>query len=279
MIELPTESEPVRVVCGDALATMRQLPSEAFDLVVTSPPYNLGNDGGGGFSLVNESKPMANRGGHGKWRKACEDGGLGHGYASYDDAMPHEEYVAWQKECLREMWRVVKPTGAIFYNHKSRIFSGRLVTPLEYNPGLTLRQIVIWARAGGINFAPTHYVPTHEWVAVFGKDAFRLKSKGASGVGDVWYIPQEPSPDHPAPFPVALPRRAIETTGAQLVLDPFGGSGTTGVAALHEGCKALLIEKHAGYCDVARRRIAEASDAGLFASPAETPSLFTEESA
>lgn len=265
VFELPTESEPVKVVCGDCVEEMRKLPDACVDLVITSPPYNLGNTSGGGFPQLGHytpGAPLAKRGGQGKWKRASAAGGLGHGYNSHDDAMPHEEYVAWQKECLTEMWRVIKPTGAIYYNHKSRIFSGHLVTPLDYNPGLPVRQIVIWARAGGINFAPTHYVPTHEWVVVFAKDAFRLKSKGASGVGDVWNIPQEPNPDHPAPFPLSLPRRILETTGAKVVLDPFAGSGTVGVAALHEERQAILIEQDPAYCEIIRRRVADAQGVG-----------------
>ena len=50
----------------------------------------------------------------GKWKHAQ----LVNGYANYDDCMPHEEYVYWQRECLTEMMRLLKDDGAIFYNHK-----------------------------------------------------------------------------------------------------------------------------------------------------------------
>ena len=64
--------------------------------------------------------------------------------------------------------------------------------------------------------------------------------------------------DHPCPKPVAwmqwLIRKATTELG-QTILDPFAGSGTTGIAALMEGRKAILIEKDAKYCDVIRRRV------------------------
>lgn len=236
---------------GDCLEVMRSMPGGVFDLVITSPPYNLGTTAGGGFADVRKYPGMK----MGKWSGASKNGGIAYGYDTHHDSLPHEEYVAWQKDCLLEMWRLIGDSGAIFYNHKPRHFGGRLVTPFEYNPGLPVRQVVIWARAGGINFAPTHYVPTHEWIVVFAKDGFRLKNKGASGVGDVWNIPQQSDPEHPAPFPLAIPRRIIETTGARSVLDPFAGSGTTLRAAMLERCEATGIELSPRYCDIIRRRV------------------------
>jgi site-specific DNA-methyltransferase (adenine-specific) len=239
----------------DALPT---LPADIADLVFTSPPYNLGVTSGGGFpnkrlGHYSPDAPLGKRGGMGKWAN-CD---LAHGYGEHDDAMAWPEYVAWQQGILRECWRVLNDRGAIYYNHKPRVQDGLLVMPTEFNPGLPLRQIVIWARAGGINFAPTHYVPTHEWIMVLAKPEFRLKSKGASGVGDVWYVPQGEKNPHPAPFPTALPARAIETTGPALVLDPFSGSGTTLEAAKIAGCKAIGIEREERWCEYTARRLSQ----------------------
>ncbi len=135
------------------------------------------------------------------------------------------------------------------------MIGGRCWLPLELNPDLPLRQIVIWARAGGMNFNPTAYVPTHEWLMVFAKPAFRLRDKGASGVGDVWRVPQEANKLHPAPFPITLPARAIETTGAKAILDPFAGIGTTLRAAKDAGCHAVGIELNERYCEIAAKRL------------------------
>jgi len=135
--------------------------------------------------------------------------------------------------------------------------ASELWLPLALNPGLPLRQIIVWSRAGGMNYAPTHYVPTHEWIMVLAKPAFRLKSKAASGLGDVWRIPQVANPDHPAPFPISLPAAAIETTAPSLVADPFSGSGTTLRAAKDAGVRAIGVELDERYCEIAARRLAQ----------------------
>jgi site-specific DNA-methyltransferase (adenine-specific) len=247
------EQSGVVIYHGDCNEVMAYLPAAAFDLIVTSPPYNLGVTIGGGFPLghYNADAPLGKRGGSGKW----SGGALAQGYEGHDDAMPPAEYEAWQQGTLRQCWRLIAETGAIFYNHKPRIQGGELWTPLVLNPGLPLRQIVIWRRAGGVNFSPAFYVPTHEWIVVLAKPAWRLKSKGASGAGDVWEIAQESNTEHPAPFPERLPLTAIETTGAKTVLDPFVGSGTTLIAAKRLGRQAVGIEKSERYCEIAAKRL------------------------
>jgi len=154
---------------------------------------------------------------------------------------------------------VIPNNGAIFYNHKPRIFYGQCVTPLVYIPSeLIVRQIIVWARSGGVNFSTAFYVPTHEWIVVIAKPAFRLKSKGASGLGDVWMFSQKADAQHPAPFPLELPTKILASANGQDVLDPFAGSGTVGVACAKAGRKCTLIERNPRYCEVARRRVSEA---------------------
>lgn len=254
------EQDGIVIYHGDCRDVLPLLPSGACDLVVTSPPYNLGNTSGGGMpgkkplGHYDPAGGMHKRGGMGKW----SGGALAHGYQDYHDNLPHAEYVAWQHETLRELWRVINERGAIYYNHKPRVLDGVLVAPLAYIPtDLPIRQVVIWQRAGGVNFSPAFYLPTHEWVVIIAKEAFRLRSKGASGAGDVWSIPQEANPDHPAPFPERIPLTAIETTGAKVVLDPFMGSGTTLVAAKRLGREAIGIELSEQYCEIAARRLSQ----------------------
>jgi site-specific DNA-methyltransferase (adenine-specific) len=78
---------------------------------------------------------------------------------------------------------------------------------------------------------------------------------------DIWEIPSESARriGHPAPFPVALPRRLIElyTYEGDLVLDPFIGSGTTAVAAVRTGRRYVGVETDPGYVELAMARIAE----------------------
>lgn len=253
------DSQGITLWNGDCLTIMREMPAKSVDMVLTSPPYNLGNTTGGGFAGVRighykASDPLgAKRGGGGKWN----GGKLADGYEAYNDALPHDEYVAWQHEVLTECWRLLKDDGAIYYNHKTRVLDGIAVTPLTYNPGLPLRQIVVWARAGGVNFSPAFYLPTHEWVMILAKPDFRLRDKAASGAGDVWYIPQESGTTHPAPFPIKLALQAIETTSCQVILDPFAGSGTTLRAAKDLRRRAIGIEVNESYCRLVTARMSQ----------------------
>ena len=96
-----------KIICGDVLKIIGTIPTGSIDLVVTSPPYNLKNSTGNGMK----------DGRGGKWKNAE----LVNGYADYDDNMPHDLYVKWQRECLMEMFRVLSNDGAIFYNHKWRV--------------------------------------------------------------------------------------------------------------------------------------------------------------
>jgi site-specific DNA-methyltransferase (adenine-specific) len=70
---------------------------------------------------------------------------------------------------------------------------------------------------------------------------------------------------HPCPKPLEWARQQIRMTTAPLILDCFGGSGTTGLAAAHEGRRCILIEKEPAYAQICRERIAKALDPGLFA--------------
>jgi modification methylase len=259
-----------RLILGDCREVLPTL--SGVDLVFTSPPYNLGVSSGGGFPSkfqqnhghYDPAGGYRTRGGGGKWKNAA----IADGYGTHNDRMPWPEYEAWQRDILTACWSTLSNKGAIFYNHKPRPQRMEMWLPTTLNPGLPLRQIITWARAGGINFAPTHYMPTCEWIMVLAKPDFRLRDKSASGVGDVWYIPQEGDSDHPAPFPVELPARALETTGARVACDPFMGSGTTGVACARYGRKFIGIEVHEPFFKMACRRIEAAQrQSDLFIAP------------
>lgn len=241
----------ITIYCADNADVLPTL--SGIDLIITSPPYNLGVTTGGGFTkgdfVVRSQKRT------GKW----DGGNPANGYETYNDAMPPDKYQEWQKGFLDLAWKAIKPTGAIYYNHKPRVQAGLLQLPLDLNPGLPLRQIIIWKRAGGVNFSPTHYLPTHEWIMVFAQADFRLKSQGASGVGDVWEFPQESNNPHPAPFPIGLPARIIETTNANVVCDPYAGSGTTLRATQDAGKQAIGIEISEEYCKMAVERLRQQS--------------------
>ncbi len=230
-----------KIICGDSLTVMREMPDECLDLVVTSPPYNLKNSTGNGMKACTTS---------GKWAGAA----LQNGYSHYNDNMPHKEYAQWQYNCLKEMFRLIKDDGAIFYNHKWRVQKGLIQDRSDIIRDLPVRQIIIWRRKGGINFNPGYFLPTYEVIYLIPKPNFKLSPK-ANKHGDVWEFTQEMKNEHPAPFPVALIDRIIFSTNARTILDPFMGSGTTAVVAMGLKRNYIGIELSPDYCEMAEKRI------------------------
>jgi len=221
--------------CEDVLPS---IAAESIGGVFTSPPYNLGDMSGGYANLAG-------------------------GYATYEDQMPADAYAEWQGEVLRQCWRAISPSGAIFYNHKPRVQNGVLWTPLALNPGLPLRQVLIWSRSSGFNWSETHLVPMHEWILFFAKPGFRM-TKATSSLGDVWHVNQlqgHARPDHPAPFPLALAAKGMqvmaESAGSLPILDPFAGSGQTLLAARQAGMKSVGIEFDEAYCELIASRLSQ----------------------
>ena len=237
---MPVTNYLNKIICGDCLEVMKQLPDGCVNLVVTSPPYNLKNSTGNGMKC----------GKGGKWSNAA----LINGYATYDDNMPYEDYCAWQRDCLKEMMRLVSDDGAIFYNHKWRVQNGLIQDRREIVSDFPVRQIIIWRRKGGINFNAGYFLPTYEVIYLIAKKNFKL-SQGANRYGDVWEFTQELKNEHPAPFPVALIDRIISSTDAKVVLDPFMGSGTTAVVAQALKRDYIGIEISEDYCRMAENRI------------------------
>ena len=234
-----------KIVCGDAVEMMKKIPDGAVDLVVTSPPYNLKNSTGNGMK----------DGRGGKWANAA----LQKGYANYDDCMPHEEYVKWQRESLQEMMRIISDTGVIFYNHKRRVQDGLLQDRQDIVNGFPVRQIIIWKRKGGLNFNAGYFLPTYEVIYLIAKPKFKLAIK-ANAYGDVWEFTQEMNNKHPAAFPVNLIDRIVSATDAKTVLDPFMGSGTTAISAINFGRNYIGIDISSEYCEMARKRIKQHQD-------------------
>jgi site-specific DNA-methyltransferase (adenine-specific) len=236
----PSEITINRIHCGDAVMLMDKMPAGSVDLILTSPPYNLLNSTGNGMK----------DGLGGKWENAR----LADGYDSHDDAMPHHDYVKWQRECLFSMMRVLRDDGAVFYNHKWRVQDGLIQDRSDIVKGFPVRQIIIWQRDGGINFNAGYFLPTYEVIYLITKPNFKL-APGANAIGDVWHIPPDANNPHPAPFPVELALRCIQSTTAEVVLDPFVGSGTTAIAAEMCNRRWIGMDISQDYCMVANERI------------------------
>ena len=239
-MDLPLDS----IICGDCLQSLRELPDNSIDLIITSPPYNIRH-------TMKKDPKTRGPNDKGNWKNADL---IIKGYDNYKDDLDPREYVRWQQDILKECFRVIKDDGAIFYNHKYKINNGLLIDHSDILQGLPVRQIIIWKRAGNPFFHDTFFLQVYEVIYMIAKPKFRLIPH-ANAVGDVWDIPQEANTPHPAPFPVEIPRRIIQSTSADVVLDPFMGSGSTGVAAKQLGRHYIGFELSPKYCEMARERI------------------------
>lgn len=219
---------------------LKSIPSSSIPLIFTSPPYNLKNSTGSGMKDGRGSK----------WSNAK----LLNGYSNHADNMPHDKYAEWQHDCLREMYRIIKDDGAIFYNHKWRVQKGVLQDRQDIIRDIPVRQIIIWKRKGGINFNPGYFLPTYEVIYLIAKKGFKLTPK-ANTYGDVWEIAQERKNPHPAPFPLELAERVIKSTNAKLVLDPFCGSGTVGIAAVKSKVEFICSDVSKKYIYMSNKRL------------------------
>ena len=206
---------------------MPQVASESVDLIVTSPPYNMGDD----------YWPM---GGEGRIERGD---GIGYG-----DHMAEGDYQLWQLDCLQELYRVAKQGASLFYNHKVRIRQGEMIHPLDWlrvgtNPW-TLRQEIIWDRGSTHNHSASLFWPHDERIYWMTKGRPTLPSRPI-GLSTIWAFHGPVAGTwHPAPFADQLPRCCIEAVGRDgiVVLDPFAGSCTTLKAALSYGYDAIGVD-------------------------------------
>jgi site-specific DNA-methyltransferase (adenine-specific) len=230
-----------KIICGDSLDVLKQMPDECVDIVLTSPPYNL-----------NIRKTFGNTQ---KWKAKWNNSKLqSAGYDKHYDNMPEDKYIEWQRSILQECFRIIKNDGSIFYNHKWRVQKGLYQQRLEIIQGLPLRQIIIWKKAGGINFNDNYFLPTYEVIYLIAKPDFKLAPK-ANRFGDVWEVTQEKGSWHPAPFPIEIATRCVSSSLGTVVLDPFIGSGTVAVACKQQGKTYIGIDISQDYCDKAEDRL------------------------
>ena len=123
--------------------------------------------------------------------------------------------------------------------------------------GLKPKAVIVWDKTTPAQHLD-RYFKQHEFIVYCGPYGGQ-KTMG----GDVWAFAREYSVDHPTPKPVELLEHAMETAGSRgdVVLDMFGGSGSTLIACARSGRSAALIELDPGYCDVIRRRWTTWADA------------------
>jgi DNA modification methylase len=221
---------------GDCLDRMKEMEANSVDLVVTSPPYNLNkNASGGGNSKRNYEG----------W---------------YPDDMPEEEYQLWQKECIREMLRISK--GSVFYNHKVRYAwhsrnkykqKSKIYHPMQWLCDFPVWCEIIWDRRGTTGHANRRCRMSDERIYQLGKP----NKFNDMGYTTVWQILPSKNNGHVCSYPNELVNRCIlmSTDEGDTILDPFMGSGTTGVAAKNLNRDFIGIEKDETYFKIAQDRI------------------------
>jgi site-specific DNA-methyltransferase (adenine-specific) len=256
-----------KIYCEDCLAGMRErLPDGCADVIVTSPPYNIGT-----------------------------------AYDAHDDDLPFAEYLDWMEAVAAECRRVLADDGSFFFNIGDRpsdeLRSFRVAERICRH--FRLQNSIHWVKSlaapeEGVNMG--HYKPVNsprylnnaqEYIFHFTRRGDVRLDKLAVGVpyqdksnigrwkaatrdlrdrGNTWYIPYDTvqsAKPHPAAFPDRLPEMCIRLHGLRddrplVVLDPFMGTGTTAVAAVRLGCRYVGFEVSEEYAGIAEARLAAA---------------------
>lgn len=253
-----------RILVGDCVRLLPDMSEGSVDVIVTSPPYNIG---------------LA--------------------YHSYDDAGSRTDYLAWMRQVGLLLKRVLKDDGSFFLNVAGTSSDPWIAADVaQAMRGLfILQNSIIWVKSISVDGESSgHFKPinsrrylnrTHEHVFHFTKAGATALDRLAIGVpfqdksniarwghaadrrcaGNVWFIPyrtirsRKQRDNHPAPFPVELPERCIKLHGKvdAVVLDPFLGIGTTLIAAERLGCRGIGIEIDPVYAEAAEARLKEAT--------------------
>jgi site-specific DNA-methyltransferase (adenine-specific) len=238
------------VIQGDCLKVMKTILDKSIDLVVTSPPYNCGIK-----------------------------------YETYNDSIDWKNYYLWCEEWLKELYRILAEDGRMCLNHylscgqsNNRHAPLMKLNCLSESIGFKHHGLAIWwditlsnrTSWGSWLSASAPYINSpFEGILILYKNQWKKNIRGKTEISKeefmescsgVWKIAPEHNREHPAPFPKKLASRCIRLFSYEndLILDPFMGSGTTGVACVELGRSFIGIEIEKKYYDIAKRRIENA---------------------
>jgi len=236
-----TQENSMQLQQGDCIGWLRGLPAASAQMIYADPPYNLS---GAGHQTLRSGRPV--KCDKGEWDK-IED------LESFNDS--------WIRACLR----VLHPNGTIWisgtlHNHPS-------VGQALKRQGLWLINDIVWCKRNAPPlFTCNRFVPSTEliWLAAKSKAYYfdyaeAKRRNGGKQMRNYWEInAQRHVTPHPTEKPEILLERmvAIGSRPGDLVLDPFMGSGTTGVAAKRMGRRFAGCEINPEYFRIARDRLA-----------------------
>ncbi len=267
-----TSMANVVVYPGDCLDILRTVPAESLQLVVTSPPYNIGKE--------------------------------------YERRLRLDRYLQQQERVITECVRALSPRGSICWQVGNYV-DGGAITPLDAvlypifsGLGLKMRNRIIWHFEHGLHCSRrfSGRYETIVWFTksddyVFNLDAVRVPQKYpgkkyfkgpkagqyscnplGKNPGDLWVIPNVKSnhvekTEHPCQFPVELIERLVLalTEEDNWVFDPFLGTGTSVIAAIRHGRRGAGAEIVPKYINLARQRIEREMDGTLKTRPMSRP--------
>jgi DNA modification methylase len=229
----------IQLHCCDAANLLKSLDDGQVDVTVTSPPYN---------TLPRDTRPYGLR----VRKHSSDDGWLAKvSLEGYGDCLPEKRYQKWLRRRVAQMLRVSK--GLVWINHKLRFRDRRGVHPLRYLP-FDLWSEIVWDRRGSLALNCHKHAPSHEYLFGFGRPHWWDDTQ--NGLLSVWQIPPARGcHEHPCPWPVEIPRRLIAASCPSdgVVLDPFMGRGTTGLACLALGRRFIGCDKSMAYVTAARK--------------------------
>ena len=225
------QDEWVTIYLGDCREILPQLPNNSVDLGITSPPFNLGN--------------------------THHTGSYRH--QAYNDELPERDYQSDQTIVLDMLHRIIKDSGSLWYQHKNRIKDGLSISPYQWifrSLWLTKQEIVWFNRSQ--NFDKIRFYPMTERIYWLTKSA-DTKLANSINKHDDWHIQAVGSAgEHTRAFPEEMVNNILLCfPEADVVVDPYLGSGTTAHCAKKLNRKCIGIEIEEKYCEIAAKRCSQ----------------------